>query len=480
MSAKGRTRWHNNPTVLGGVFLVFVVFALFAVYQKERITTWLSSGDEVKAAFPRSYQLEPNKSDVKIAGVVVGKVTAVDDTHGNSMVTAKVDDADLSKLGSAPSATIRPTTLLGGAYYLDLTPGGAKGAYNGSTIPTSRTHVPVELDKILAAIPDRAQDGIRNTTRLTDQSLQQGAGDALGRVLDDAPGTLQPAGEVLNSARGTRPDTDLWRLVPDLNSAADALTQQRGQLGRVVDSLHQVSGTLSSSRGALAATFGSLPRTLSDTRTGLGALHGSLDRLHTTAVQARPAVQELGPLLAKADPVLNQARPLVADLRPLLHEALPMVNQLVPTASDADATLAGIKGPVLDRVNGPITKLVLSPWRGTGAYQGDGSDHRFYEELGYLAAHTANLSKYHDKSGPMVGLALGAGVSSAGGDNPGTAQLLQSLGLLPGGGVDVPPQGNNSGDQYTPTNPTAPGKNQGLPGILRNPLGGPANNRSGQ
>jgi phospholipid/cholesterol/gamma-HCH transport system substrate-binding protein len=469
MSAKRRSHWFQNPVLLGGVFLVFVLVALFAVYQKERIGTWLSSGEEVKAEFPRAYRLVENKSDVKMAGVVVGTVTDVEKgSGGHSIVTAKVDEDAAQKLGSAPSATIRPTTLLGGNYYLQLEQGGVRQAYDGNTIPMNRTHVPAELDQVLAAIPSRAQDSIRNTSRLTDEVLSNGAGDALGRVLEHAPGTLAPGASVLHSARGTRPDTDLYQLVPNLNSTAVALTEQRGQLGRVVDSLADVSGTMSSAAPSLASTFGTLPTTLSETRTGLGSLQGSLDKLNNTAVASKPAVQQLGPLLAKADPVVREARPLMAELRPLLNKAKPAVDDLVPTAGNASETLGQIKGPVLDRLSGPVTDMVMSPWKGSGAYAGDGGNgHLFYQELGYLAAHTANLSQYRNKNGPMLGLGLGVGVSSVGGNDIGTAKFLQGLGLLPGGSLNLLSPPDKSNDKLTPETPTAPGPlGNLLPGLL--------------
>lgn len=465
MAAKRRRQWWNSPALIGGVLLALTVATLLAVYQKERIGTMLSSGDEVQAEFARDYRLVANKSQVKVAGVVVGTVTDVQkDNHGLSLVSMKVSSDAKNKLGTAPSAVIRPTTLLGGNYYVELAPGGKQQAYSGGPIPVTRTHIPVELDQVLAAIPNRAQDSIQNTLQLTDQSLSAGAGDSLGNLLRDAPGTLQPAGSVLASARGTRPDQDLYRIVPDLDSIATVLSRRDGQLGHTIDSLRGVSATLAAEREPMSETIASLPDTLSSTRTGLDSLRGSLDRLTTTAEKARPAVQQLGPLLAKTNPVVQQARPLVSDLRPLLEQAQPMINQMVPTAQLATSTLNDVRGPVLDRINGPIANAVLSPWKGTGAYQGDGGNgHRLYEELGYLAANTANLSKYGNQNGRMLGLGFGGGASTAGGNDPGTAKLLQSLGLLPGGAVQVLPPPDNSNDQYSPEPATAPGQDHVIP-----------------
>ncbi|GAA3522776.1 hypothetical protein GCM10022222_00800 [Amycolatopsis ultiminotia] len=458
----------RRPVVLGAVLLLLVVGALFGVYQKERIGTVLSSGDVVRAEFAREYRLEPNKSEVKVAGVVVGTVTGVGKAgQGHSLVTMKVDDGTVGKLGSRPSAIIRPTTLLGGNYYLELVPGGDRRAYDtAQPIPVARTSVPAELDQVLATLPGRARESVQASTRLTDEALKAGAGDAAGDLVRDAPGALAPAKDVLSAARGTRPQEDLYQLVPDLDSATETMTRKEGQLAGVIDSLRDVSATLAAQRSPLADTVGRLPATLGSTRKGLDALSGSLDRVIAVAGKAAPAVKELTPLLQKANPVVAQALPLVRDLRPLLRQVRPLADELVPTAKGATSTLNNVRGPVLDRVNGPIAKTVLSPWSGTGAYAGDGGNgHLFYQEVGYLAAHTANLSQYGNKNGRMLGLALGVGVSSVGGNDPGTAKLLQSLGLIPGGAQLLPPP-DNSGDTYHPQPATSPGQGQVLPGAL--------------
>ncbi|MFE2429301.1 MlaD family protein [Streptomyces sp. NPDC059373] len=447
---------------------------LLAVYQKERIGTALSSGHTVKADFARDYRLKPYKTEVKVAGVIAGTVIGVKkDVQGHVVVSMKVHNDAVDKLGSRPSAIIRPTTLLGGNYYVQLTPGGSSSdGYDGSTIPLTRTAIPVELDQVLGAVPKSARDGIQGSLRDTDKTLSNGARKALDNVLQDAPGTLTPAAQVLDSLRGTRPSQDLNQLVPSLDTVASVLSAKDGQLGDIVDSLRDVSTTLSNERGPLTDTLTTLPQTLSSTRTGLNSLNGSLQQLTTTAKAARPAARKLGPLLTAANPVLAQARPLVANLRPLLAKALPIVQRLVPTSTRATSTLNDLQGPVLDRVDGPISKTVLSPWTGTGYYKGDGGNgHLFYQEVGYLAAHTANLSQYGDKNGRMLGLALGVGTSTAGGNDLGTTSLLQQLGLLPEGGLQVLPSPDAGGNGWTDEKDTTPGQGDVITGPIDDLLG---------
>jgi phospholipid/cholesterol/gamma-HCH transport system substrate-binding protein len=58
---------------------------------------------------------------------------------------------------------------------------------------------------------------------------------------------------------------------------------------------------------------------------------------------------------------------------------------------------------------------VMSPWHGTGKYDGGGNDHKLYEETGYLLANTADVFKFHDKNGAMGRLMAGVGLSTPGG-----------------------------------------------------------------
>jgi len=431
-----RPRRLGSPVVLGALLVIAFVAAVFLVYQKSTIATALRSGDTVTAKFARDYRLTPNSSDVKMAGVVVGTVTDVDNEFGQpSVVAMKLDSGIADKLGNQPSAKIRPTTLLGGNYYVELVPGGDEGEFSAETIPLARTTIPVELDRVLAAIPGSARQGIQTATRQLDKTLADGGSEAVEGLLRHAPGTLKPEAEVLTALQGNRPTRDLAGLVTYTDAIADVMTRRDDQLSAIIDSAADTTTSLALARQPLGDTLYTLPATLTETREGMRSLQGSLKRIITTADRARPSVRELASLLDEADPVVADTRQLLDDLQPLVTDARPLIKELVPTAQQATETLGHIRGPMLDRVNGPIMDAVLSRWEGTGPYAGNGgTGHRFYEEVGYLAAHTAHLSLYGDKNGQMLGLGMGAGSKSVAGSlDPATWKLLQSLGALPAG-----------------------------------------------
>lgn len=427
-----RKRRGISAVKLGTVVIVAALLAGWALIEKDRISTALRPGDIVQVQFAQDYHLQPFVTQVKIAGVPLGVVNAVSRSgDGTALVELKVDEDVTDKLGKTPSAAIRPTTILGGKYYVDLVPGGARGSFEG-TIPVERTKTPVEVQHLADALQPDAVRGIQSSTRRLDETLRAGGRSAIDRLLADAPGTLDAAAPVLQGMQGLHPGTDLPDVVRGLESTAHALNQNQGQLDSIVLNLQKVSATLDGRRAEVAQAIGSLPLTLDNANIGLTRLGTTLAKLRETADPARPVVRELDTVLAHADPVLARTRPLMTNLRGLLTDVQPLVDQLVPTAQGTTAVLDDVRGPVLDRVNGPIMKRVLTPFKGTGIYAGGGSDQPLYKEIGYMFANMDRASQVVDKNGTAVGLQPGLGGGSIAGTPINFEQLLNTLAHLQG------------------------------------------------
>lgn len=295
---KAIRRKTSSTRLLGAGVLLAVVAAFVTVYQKDTIGVALRAGDIVRAEFAHKPKVVADNSKVKVADVVVGTVSGLEERpDGRTIVSMKVDEGVVDKLGSAPSARVRATTLLGGNYYVDLRPSGDGAPFGGETIPAERTGVPVELDQVLSAIPSDAQQGLRSMTRQLDKTLAAGGQESLEDLVRDAPAALRPAASVLEAARGNEPTRDLTRLVTDVQGLASALTEKDGQLESIVTGLSSAGATLAEKRRPVADTVSRLPETLSSARAGLGALSGTLRRLEDVAGETRPVVRELGPVV---------------------------------------------------------------------------------------------------------------------------------------------------------------------------------------
>ncbi|OLZ42968.1 MlaD family protein [Amycolatopsis keratiniphila] len=422
-----RPRTKGSLFRLGAVFVVVALVVGFALFNKDRILTTLEPGTELTINFARDYRLQPYATEVKIAGVPIGKVVDVQKAQdGSADVTVKVDDDVPAKLRTTPSAAIRAATVLGGRYYVDLIPGGEKGSPTGE-ITKDRTQVPVELDKVVGALPPNTLSSLQKTVGNLDATLDDEGRAAIDRLLADAPGTLVPAADVLRAAQGTRPRQDLADVVSGLESASSALTKEPGQLDSIVQNLGKVSAVLGDRASDLSRTVSGLPAALDSTNAGLSRLDGTLAKLKDVAEPARPVASELDTALQHADPVLAKARPLVNDLKNLMTDARPVVRDLVPTTQGLTTVLNDVRGPVLDRINGPIKSTVLSPYRGTGPYARTSGGRPFYQELGYMLSNVDRASSMTDGNGASIAFEPGVGPGSIGGLPISLEQLFGNL-----------------------------------------------------
>lgn len=406
MSRSARRIRRTSPVTLGAIFAAGVVLVGLFAFNRAEILTRLEPGDTMTADFARDYRVREFVTEVKVVGVPVGTVTTVERRpRGPVSVGMKLDRGVLDKLGTEPSARIRPATMLGGKYYVELVPGGRRGSPSGP-IPVRRTCIAVELDSTVSALQPDAVRGARRFVGEVDATLRAGGTDALRGVVHEAPDSLRPAEKVLDASTGNRPDT-LKRLVDGLDDTALQLTEQDGQLASIVKSFHTTAGVLETRRDALARTVAQLPATLRSTRSGLRSLGGTLDTLTTTAHRARPAVREVGPLLAALDPALVKARPFARDLRALLVDTQPLLHELVPTADSARQVLDNVRGPVLDRVKGPILHALNTPFVGSGRYKGSRSPYRLYQDIGYAMTNADRISALTDRNGATLSIQVG-------------------------------------------------------------------------
>ncbi|WP_323032813.1 outer membrane lipid asymmetry maintenance protein MlaD [Paracoccus sp. (in: a-proteobacteria)] len=104
---------------------VLVVAAGFLVWSTvgSRLGARLAGGYELRAAFPNVDGIEVG-TDVRVAGLKVGRVSAVDLNPQTYYAEARLRLPDTIRLPSDSAALIQSDGLLGGAY-IELQPGGA-------------------------------------------------------------------------------------------------------------------------------------------------------------------------------------------------------------------------------------------------------------------------------------------------------------------------------------------------------------------
>ncbi|GAA3528174.1 hypothetical protein GCM10022263_15980 [Nocardioides daeguensis] len=401
----------------GAVFLFVIALVLAVLALKNPIKVALQSGETVTAEFDGNYGLRAGLSKVKVAGLKVGIVTDIDRVGERTVVRMKVDDDALVAIGSEPSARVTPLTLLGGQYSVELIPGGS-GPYAGATIPAARTSTPVELDKVLAALPSDTRAATQGVVRKLRTSLEKGGRTGLEEVLHQAPLTLPSTTEALEAAQGTRPEQDLREVVSGFQGFAQTLAERRDELDPLLVDLATTSRVLAGHRDDLAATVDRLPETLDAADRGLARLDGTLDLLDRSTDDLVPTVRRLRPLLDALAPTLEEARPVVEDLPPLLRDARETVATLVPVVDNATGLVDDVRGPVIQRVEGPILDKLDRTWHGApdGPYRNSGggvqAQNKFYEEIAYMITNLDRSSMTQDPQGSLLNFQAGAGTST--------------------------------------------------------------------
>ncbi|PWU44566.1 ABC transporter substrate-binding protein [Micromonospora globispora] len=142
----------RNPVLVGAVGLAVIVAALLGAFQLDRLAAL--TGRSYQAAFHDASGLAVG-NEVRVAGVRVGAVTAVELARGTPpyvRVRFRVDD-DGVRFGRDTGATIRIKTVLG-QKYLALSPAGPGRLPEGGQIPLARTAAPFDVVQAVTGLAD--------------------------------------------------------------------------------------------------------------------------------------------------------------------------------------------------------------------------------------------------------------------------------------------------------------------------------------
>ena len=254
--------------------------------------------------------------NVKISGVVIGKVTSVSTKDGKAVVEMKIDNEHDDLPRSGTTAAIRWRNLIG-QRYVYLYPGkkGGEALQDGDEIERTTSVVDLgelfdRLGPIVTAI-DPAQ--VNNLLDTLTQALD-GREDKVGKALDDLA--------TLAKGLATR-DQAIGRLVTNLDTVAATLDRRDVQIDAMVQNLI-----------SLSESFGDNTATLDAALTELGAFGTDLNHVLSTNTT------ELDRLLANLAQVTDTVR-----------GRLPQLDQFLAGFSDASEAIfrAGNRGEFLNQ-----------------------------------------------------------------------------------------------------------------------------------
>jgi ABC-type transporter Mla subunit MlaD len=349
----------SNPVRLGLVLIAVVTIAVYFGFTKH---IPFKHGYQLKAEFASAVNIH-SKAPVRIAGVDVGTVTSIKREGNTGLVTMAISSNGLP-IHSDATAKIRPRIFLEGNWFVELQPGSpsAKILRSGSTLPSTQTSDPVQLDQVL--------DALNTDTRANLQDFLIGYGDALTRkpnaeenaeqdpevrglnaaqALNKAyqrgPASLRGNAIVNQAITGTEAN-DLSKLVASIGKVTGALNVHEQALGELIGNFNTFFAAFANQSASVRATVAELPGSLRAIEHGLASLDASLPATRTFAREILPGVRLTPATVAATLPWIEQVQ---ASLAP---NELGGVANALQAAAPALARLTSEQIPFQEQVNG--------------------------------------------------------------------------------------------------------------------------------
>ncbi|MCZ0982791.1 MCE family protein [Streptomyces diastatochromogenes] len=287
-------------------------------------------------------------AEVKLRGVVIGEVRAIDATAGGARLTLAMRPGTLSHVPSDVRAQMLPTTLFGERFVALVPPANAstRPLGPGDVIPEDRSSNAVELqqvlDNVLPLLTAVQPEKLSATLSAVSRALE-GRGDKLGETLSELDAHLREFNPHLPAL--TR---DLKELVKVSNLYADAAPD----IVTALTDFTTTSGTLAEKEGELAGTFGATTRTAQDLTAFLRQNKNNIIRLSATS---RPTLE----LLAEYSPSFPCTLRTLAQFVPAMDKALgkgtnqPGLHVEVTTVPSRGAYVPGRDTPSYGSGGGP-------------------------------------------------------------------------------------------------------------------------------
>jgi phospholipid/cholesterol/gamma-HCH transport system substrate-binding protein len=280
----------QNPVTVGAISLAVLAVMLGLAFKAGDLPV-IGGGDTYHANFSEAGGLKPN-DEVRIAGVRVGKVDAIELDGDKVKVSFKVDTD--SRFGQETGAEIKVKTILG-AMYVALTPAGEGQLEEDSTIPVDRTASPFDVVDVFEGLAERSG-------RIKINQLSE-ALDTMATLTRNTPDEFKSA------LRG-------------VSALSRNVAEKDAELGELLGNLRKVS------------------RVLGDRKDDIVTLMRDSDVLFRALVARREAVHNL---LVSTSQLSRQLTALVretrADLKPALDNLEGVVNLLNANQESLDRSL---------------------------------------------------------------------------------------------------------------------------------------------
>jgi len=387
-------------------------------------------GYRLHAVFASSNGLRPG-SPVRIAGVNVGKVVAIDRYRQTKLtdVTMEVSNEGLP-IHTDATLKIRPRIFLEGNFFVDLKPGtpSAPTVSENGTIGPAQTATPVQLDQLFTALqsdtradlqtvlheygaalnakPTAAQDATQNP-----EVRGLSGAQAINKSYTYGPQAFKGATLVNSALLGTHPH-DLSRMIAGIAELTSALRSHESQLQSLIVNFNTTAGAFAAQSSSLQAAVGLLGPTLTNADAAFRSLDASFPATRAFAHDFLPAVRETPATVQAGLPWIAQTRALLSpsELQGLLAQLHPTVKSLARLTDASTSFLTQ-----LDLANRCFSDVII-PAGNIGVQDGaltnrrpDGSIVENYKEFWYGMVGLAGEGSFFDGNGSAVRTGVGGG-----------------------------------------------------------------------
>ncbi|MFF9204473.1 MCE family protein [Streptomyces sp. NPDC014986] len=340
---RGETLRHRSAGLVFLLVPVLLVRLAVAVYDKE----FTDSDPVVVETGSAGNEMHPG-AEVKLRGVVVGEVRAIDATGDGARLTLAMKPGALDDVPSDVRAQMLPTTLFGERFVALVPPKAPsdRPLAAGAVIPQDRSENAVELqqvlDDVLPMLTAVQPQKLSATLSAVSRALA-GRGDRIGDTLVRLDAHLEEFNPHLPTL-----NRDLKQLVKVGHVYADAAPD----IITALTDFTTTSGTLAEEEAAYARTLGATTRTAEDMTAFLRKNEANIIRLAATG---RPTLE----LLAEYSPAFPCTLRTLAEFVPAMDKALgkgtgrPGIHVDVTTVPSRGAYLPGRDTPVYDAGGGP-------------------------------------------------------------------------------------------------------------------------------
>jgi phospholipid/cholesterol/gamma-HCH transport system substrate-binding protein len=314
---------------------------------------WVNAGGKIPLITPKRYQVNVMlhdadnlvfQSDVRIAGVRVGKIEALE-VHGrNAKATIQLNDPDVVPLHEGATVTVAAKTLIEETY-LDLKDGTGPALPDGANLKPGTSSV--QLNDILTSLDQPTRDKLGSMLRSTGMATD-GTKDEVDNLLTGLGGLGRDGNVALEAVANQ--SQDLAELTQNVSAVLRALDTQQGRIVQLASDSDAVTASTAAQRDSIEELMRALPPFMDTTRDATDDLQRLAKPLNKVAKNLDDAAPDLTSAMQELPDTTRDLRGLVPYLDSVLDRA-PSTLKRTPSFVDATQPALSSLGVVLQDLN---------------------------------------------------------------------------------------------------------------------------------